>query len=88
MVKDPMQDNSFFSYISKDAVLHIPAGTRDAYIAAGWDQYFASMEEFDPTSITAPRFDSTISSWHTLSGHRLSSPPTRKGVYIRDKKKS
>ena len=41
-----------------------------------------------PTSITAPHFDSTISSWHTLSGHRLTSPPTRKGVYIRDKKKS
>ena len=40
-----------------------------------------------PTSIAAPRSDSTISSWHTLSGHRLSSPPTRKGVYIRDGKK-
>lgn len=40
-----------------------------------------------PTSITAPHFDSTISSWHTLSGHQLSSPPTRKGVYIRDGRK-
>ena len=27
------------------------------------------------------------SSWHTLSGHRLTTPPTRKGVYIRGGKK-
>ena len=93
-IKEPMQDNSYFAYTSKDAVLHIPAGTREAYIAAGWDKYFASMEEFDPTSIAAPRSSNssrnrTLSpaSWHTLSGHRLSSPPTRKGVYIRDGKK-
>ena len=37
--------------------------------------------------ITSP-FDKPINSfWHTLSGHRLSSPPTRKGVYIRDGRK-
>ncbi len=85
---------NFFYEISNDAVLHIPAGTRDAYIAAGWDQYFASMEEFDPTSIAAPRSNDSSdnrslspASWHTLSGHRLSSPPTRKGVYIRDGRK-
>jgi hypothetical protein len=43
---------NFFYEISNDAVLHIPAGTRDAYIAAGWDKYFASMEEFDTTTTT------------------------------------
>ena len=31
--------------------------------------------------------NSNVPSWHTLSGHRLSSPPTRKGVYIRDGRK-
>ena len=93
-IKEPMQDNSYFAYTSKDAVLHIPAGTREAYIAAGWDKYFASMEEFDATSVTAPRSNDSSdnrslspASWHTLSGHRLTTPPTRKGVYIRDGKK-
>ena len=51
-IKEPMQDNSYFAYTSKDAVLHIPAGTREAYIAAGWDKYFASMEEFDTPATT------------------------------------
>jgi hypothetical protein len=47
-----------------------------------------------PTSITAPRSDtssenrsSSSANWTDLSGRQLSSPPTRKGVYIKDGRK-
>ena len=53
-----------------------------------YNEYWAEYWNIPvPTSIAAPHSDATISSWHTLSGHRLSSPPTRKGVYIRDGRK-
>ena len=44
-----------------------------------------------PTSITAPSTlnpkPSTPNTWYDLSGHRLTTPPTQKGIYIRDGKK-
>ena len=49
---------------------------------------------YDPEgtdNVASPSLDSSPStlspSWHTLSGYKLSSPPTRKGVYIRDGRK-
>ena len=53
-----------------------------------YNEYWAEYWNIPvPTSIAAPRSDSTISSWHTLSGHRLSSPPSRPGLYIKDGRK-
>jgi len=40
-----------------------------------------------PNSVHLPRERSINSQWYNLSGHQLSSPPTRKGVYIRGGKK-
>ena len=38
-----------------------------------YNEYWAEYWNIPvPTSIAAPRSDSTISSWYTLSGHRLS----------------
>ena len=74
-----------------DATLYIPSGTKEAYVAAGWDIGFSTIIEKDRSdlltdispfvshkSINAKCFD--------LAGRRLSAPPA-KGVYIMDGKK-
>ena len=75
-----------------NAVLHVPLGSKEAYIASNWSLCFANIEEFAPTSITAPsegfiNHQSIHPQWFSLSGRPLTTPPTRKGIYIKDGKK-
>ena len=53
-IQEPMPYDHFFEGINKNATLHIPAGTRDAYIAAGWNADILNIEEFIPEAPYRP----------------------------------
>ena len=72
------EGGSSFGYISNDCVLYVPAGTRDAYIAAGWteDVFKGGIVEMTPTVIEMPeaetRDDDAI---YDLTGRRIDRKP-------------
>ena len=102
-IQDPCSvHRSVFGMTKKGngATLYIPTGTKDAYIAAGWDKGFSQIVEKDrdelETGIHSPSLNSKHSSLncYDLSGRRLSVPSTSsvgsvlpKGVYIENGKK-
>ncbi len=63
----------------------MPAGTREKYLAAGWN--FKDIREMGEviTGVGDALRPSAGGSIYSLSGQRVSSP--RKGLYVRDGKK-
>ena len=67
--------------------LRVPTGTKSKYeTTSGWEQ-FHNIEEFQPMGIAFPSEKSVNSKFLDLSGRRLPSLPTQKGIYIKDGRK-
>ena len=77
---------SSFGYISNDCVLYVPAGTRDAYIAAGWteDVFKGGVVEMNPTSVNSIEAEATKDGdIYDLTGRRIAHKPAH-GFYIQN----
>ena len=88
---------------TEQITLYVPSGTKFKYeTTSGWEQ-FRHIEEIQPTGVVSPsdKFvnsrsaqgdashlkNSVNSNFLDLSGRRLPSLPTRKGIYIKDGRK-
>ena len=90
LIEDPFEVREICES-PEQVTLRVPVGTKSKYEAtSGWKK-FGAIEEFIPTSIAAPSTlnppPSTLNSWYSLSGRPLTTPPTHKGIYIKDGKK-
>ena len=93
-MKDPFPfgQMALYSVPKGQMTLYIPKGTRDAYVQAGWLNFFDNAVEMTETgidSLTSPsgksvNCKSVNSKFLDLSGRRLPALPTRKGIYIKD----
>ena len=101
-MKDPFPfgQMALYSVPKGQMTLYIPEGTRDAYSQAGWLNFIDNVVEMTQTGIqdiTSPSDKSVNSESETstfvnsnyldLSGRRLPSLPTQKGIYIKDGRK-
>ncbi|MBR0242993.1 MAG: leucine-rich repeat domain-containing protein [Bacteroidaceae bacterium] len=101
-MKDPFPfgQMALYSVPKGQMTLYIPEGTRDAYTQAGWLNFIDNVIEMTETGIqdiTSPSDKSVNSESETstfvnsnfldLSGRRLPTLPTRKGIYIKDGRK-
>ena len=91
LIEDPFEVQKLCQS-PEQVTLRVPNGTKSKYEATPDWNLFGKIEEIPTTVITtlATSFTGEVLSKHhcfDLSGHRLSSPPTRKGVYIRDGRK-
>lgn len=89
-ITPPIANDRNFRFISKNAILFIPVGTRQQYEDTGWSQYFSKTEEFDVLSITNPlRYNTDEDKCDTyrydLSGKRVDN--NYKGLVISKGKK-
>lgn len=81
--------NYAFDHISNDCVLYVPAGTRDAYIAAGWteDVFKGGIVEMNPTSVNLLEVEAMEDdAIYDLMGRRIAQKPAH-GFYIQNGRK-
>ena len=75
-----------FGGISSNAVLYIPADTREKYESAGWTQYFASVVEMEANGVGELPFTEVRSdAVYDINGRRVARPA--RGLYIVNGKK-
>jgi hypothetical protein len=91
-MKDPFPfgQMALYSVPKGQMSLYIPEGTRDAYVQAGWLNFFDNVVEMTETGIetlSTSRLQPSSPNYFSLSGRSLPSLPTQKGIYIKDGRK-
>ena len=73
---DMIGTRGIFGNIHPEAVLYVPVGAKDAYMRAGWNEWFADVQEYDyATEMSVVQADESVTvSRHALDGTRLQHP--------------
>ena len=76
MFEQMVGTRGIFDRIHPKAVLYVPIGAKDAYMRAGWNEWFADVQEYDyATEMSVVQADESVTvSRHALDGTRLQHP--------------
>ena len=85
LIENPFEiEDVFDQSLLQHVTLYVPTGTKSKYEAtSGWKD-LTDIREFDSTGVKSSALHHPSSShpYYDLSGRRLATPPTRRGVYV------
>lgn len=80
-----IESNTFISVMTKNAVLKVPGGSKEAYKAHPYWSKFLSMEELpELTGVENAATEADVQAkWYTIDGLALPAAPTKSGIYVK-----